>query len=526
MRCNYCGAEVKEGMKFCPGCGQEIQQGKGSSDHGSGTIFQPGEGKKREFNGQKVPNASQPPKEPSKNKKVKKKRKKAPIILGFVLVVILAAGGSVLAFYVKSPARKIVSRISQEDYSDIEQLYKKKVKGHFVQEKLLNQLAEKDCATILDDFKTEKITYEEASEKLNAYLTLGSKTLETAFGEQEKTLESLNSSMEAYKKAEELYEDGNYEEAMEAYAQVSEDDSNYEEAQSKLSQCVENYKTEILNQTENPEDEQGYETAIQTIAVAADILPDDEDLAKRLTELKDSYAAMLKSDALDHGTQYMNEGNYEELFTLLKKAQEVNEGDSELENLKKSAEDAYVKAVQDTVDSYLANDNYDDAITYLKSATRVLESNSTLTALLQQVQENVPVKLCDLKISESDSFESGEELKVMEDSVGNIYSPGNLYKFTPYSGRKGYASYYANGEYTRMTGTIAVADDSSKDTGIVTVYDENEKILYTTGEITRTTAPIKVDVDLSGVKWFTVCAEDKGSWGFNCFISDFVLYKN
>lgn len=221
----------------------------------------------------------------------------------------------------------------------------------------------------------------------------------------------------------------------------------------------------------------------------------------------------------------MNEGKYEELFALLKKAQEVNEGDSELDNLEKSAEDAYVKTVQDTVDDYLTKDNYDDAITYLKSATRVLESNSTLTELLQQVQENVPVKLCDLKISESDRFESGEELKVMEDSVGNIYSPGNLYKLTPYHG-KGYASYYANGEYTRMTGTIAVADDSSKDTGIVTVYDENEKILYTTGEITRTTAPIKVDVDLSGVKWFTVCAEDKGWDGFNCFISDFVLYKN
>ena len=110
----------------------------------------------------------------------------------------------------------------------------------------------------------------------------------------------------------------------------------------------------------------------------------------------------------------------------------------------------------------------------------MLESNSTLTELLQQVQENVPVKLCDLKISESDRFESGEELKVMEDSVGNIYSPGNLYKLTPYHG-KGYASYYANGEYTRITGTIAVADDSSKDTGIVTVYDENEKILYTNG---------------------------------------------
>ena len=64
--------------------------------------------------------------------------------------------------------------------------------------------------------------------------------------------------MEAYKKAEELYEDGDYEEAMEAYAQVSEDDSNYEEAQSKMSQCIDSYKAEILNKTENPEDALNY----------------------------------------------------------------------------------------------------------------------------------------------------------------------------------------------------------------------------------------------------------------------------
>ena len=131
MRCNYCGAEVKEGMKYCPGCGKEIQQGKGSSDHGSGTIFQPGEEQKRE---QETPITPRSPQKPPKNKKTKKKRKKAPIILTLVLVVILAAGGAALTFYVKSPARKIVSRISKGDYSDIEQLYKNDVKDHVIQE--------------------------------------------------------------------------------------------------------------------------------------------------------------------------------------------------------------------------------------------------------------------------------------------------------------------------------------------------------------------------------------------------------
>lgn len=62
-----------------------------------------------------------------------------------------------MTFYVKSPARKIVSRISKGDYSDIEQLYKNDVKDHVIQEMLLDKLAEKDCATVLDDFKAEKL---------------------------------------------------------------------------------------------------------------------------------------------------------------------------------------------------------------------------------------------------------------------------------------------------------------------------------------------------------------------------------
>lgn len=73
MRCNYCGAEVKEGMKYCPGCGKEIQQGKGSSDHGSGTIFQPGEEQKRE---QETPITPRSPQNRLRIKKRKRREKK------------------------------------------------------------------------------------------------------------------------------------------------------------------------------------------------------------------------------------------------------------------------------------------------------------------------------------------------------------------------------------------------------------------------------------------------------------------
>lgn len=67
MRCNYCGTEIKSGMKYCPVCGKEQGVKKGSAEHGTGTIF----------GGDGIPGTiTEDPQKPEKYKKEKKKRKK------------------------------------------------------------------------------------------------------------------------------------------------------------------------------------------------------------------------------------------------------------------------------------------------------------------------------------------------------------------------------------------------------------------------------------------------------------------
>lgn len=204
---------------------------------------------------------------------------------------------------------------------------------------------------------------------------------------------------------------------------------------------------------------------------------------------------------------------------------EMNSGDAELENLKKTAEDEFVKKVQADVDGYLTNDNYDEAIKYLKNANKILADNSTLSELLQKTQNNVPVQLSSLKISESDRCEEGSNLTLKEDSIGNVYSSGNLFKLDSYGTSVGYMTFYIKGDYSRLTGTIAVADDSSKTSGMISIYDENDKLLYTSGDMSRTTAPIKVDVDIKGVQWLKISAQSDDFDSFKCLIADFMLYK-
>lgn len=529
MRCNYCGAEINKEMKYCPVCGKELGKAAGSADHGAGTIFQPSDyntDQHVEDTDIVIEPADEPGKKKEKKPKKGKKMKRILIMILVAVLVIVIGGG---AFFFTSSAKEVVNNIKKGNITTAQQAYDNGVDGKFIEERLFKVLAEKECNTALEQFQKGKKEYEEANAIFEAYKALGADEIEIFLTEKAEVLNKLNASMEAYAKAEKLYTDGKYAEAMENYSQVIEDDTNYEDAQEKLSDCVEKYTKDILEGMKQVETIEEYEEAIETLTIALQIVEDNEDLSNRLAELEEEYAALLKSEALSNGTQYIKDGKFQELFELLEKACEKNSGDKELTNLQKTAEDEYVKIVQEAVDDFLEDDQYDEAVKYLKEAVKILDTNSKLKELLNEVQENVPVELSSMKISESEYFEAGAELSVMEDNIGNIYSPGNLYKLSPCNpSTPAYATIYLKGEYTRVKGTIAVADDcGTSDTGKVSILDENGKVLYTSGTMSRTTAPKTIDVDLSGVEWMTIsCEDDEGCWYFTAFVSDWVFFKD
>lgn len=568
MYCMSCGAQMDDNAAFCPICNMPVvPQPEQPYDYGQKDVNQG-------FVNPTVENGA-----PVRKKRTRKKLsrgKKVCIAAGVLAVMVLA----VWIYYLKSPARQVVKELREDNYVQAYATYNEEVDGSMIQEKLLNALLKQElkrmdrafeademafdtivgrlnvilrfdireindrvyeqiiaiATAIMEDYEIENIDYNSASEQLSALADLcNNEDKAVELTKLLSELSELKASRDAYAKAEEAYEAGNYSTALDEYSQVSENDSNYEDAQTKIAECTEQYRQEILDQTENPESDSEYENAISLVTIALGVLPEDEELTERLNSLTEEYAALLKSEALTQGTEYINAGNYAEAFALINKALEYNEGDSELVSFLTSSQSAYESYITEQVNAFTAGYDYDSALALLDTALSTLPDSTALTELREQTEKNQPVKLCDIKVAESENYEQITELVVTEDSMGNQYNPGNLFKVSCYRGvgeDKGYAKYYLNGEYTKLKGIIVAADDSEITGCVLTVYGDN-KILYTSQLITRSTSPLVLDLDVTGITWihmeFSVPEDTEGTeWNrwMRVLLADMTLYKN
>lgn len=569
MYCISCGAKMDDNAAFCPICNMPVVPQPEQSYYYYQTNINQDSVNPSVKNGAAVGKKQM--------RKKLSKGKKACITAGVLAVMALA----VLIYYLKSPARQVVKELREDDYVQAYATYNDEVDGHVIQEELLNVLLKRElksmerafeadetdfdtvvgrlhailrfdireindrvyeqiianATAIKEEYEAENIDYESASEQISTLVDLCNN--EDKVEELTKLLSELSelkASRDAYAKAEEAYEAGNYSAALDEYSHVSEADSNYEDAQTKIAECTEQYRQEILDQTANPESESDYENGISLVTIALGILPEDADLTKRLNILTEEYAALLKSKALTQGTEYINAGNYAEAFELINKALEYNEGDSELISFLTSSQSAYESYITEQVNTFTAGYDYDSALALLNTALSTLPASTALTELREQTEKNQPVKLCDIKVAESENYEQITELVVTEDSMGNQYNPGNLFKVSCvwWGGSRddGYTKYYLNGEYTKLKGTIVAADDSEITGCVLTVYGDN-KILYTSNLITRSTSPLALDLDVTDITWihmeFSVPEDTEGAeWNrwMRVLLADMTLYKN
>lgn len=153
-------------------------------------------------------------------------------------------------------------------------------------------------------------------------------------------------------------------------------------------------------------------------------------------------------------------------------------------------------------------------------------------------EEESVTKLTDMKVTNGNDRVTVIDDHTRNDIFGNIYAPANLMEFQTYGSNywgnhgydEGYAAfseYHLGGEYSRLTGTIAVSDKMVDDVGakLVILGDENELAQY---DISKKTEPIAVDLDLTGVSWFRIelrYYSDEGSGDVFVLLSDFELHR-
>ncbi len=514
MYCRNCGKEIRDGSRFCPYCGMSCAEEPSSKPGENLVISEPVDG----------PLHVEPPVPVKPPKKKWSGPKKAFVTLVSLLGVVAVCAAVLTVIVMFSPAKEVSDALEHADYDNAVSVYRSDVQGVFFQEKLLDFLLSRQTSGMLDAYESGELTYEEARGKLEALAQMPEMEAASDCAQQLEMLDELFASKKAYRAAEEYYADGDYAAALAEYKNVVESDSNYDLAQERIVEATDGYREEILNQVGTPESDAAYETAITLVNTALSVLPGDEQLTQKLDELKSSYSASVKSRALTDGSVAISEGRFEDAFSLISDALQRNEGDPELQALLASAQTEYVSYVGGQVADLVSQDDYDGALALIDAALSVLPGNETLQNLRSQTENAKPVRLSDMTVSDSNYLERPEDGEVYVDVIGTVYSPSNLLEMELYEDRA-FFTVYLGGAYSRLSGTAAVRDNSDSTNGWLMVYGDNSELLYSV-ELSRTTAPVTIQADLTGVQWLTFQGTAENWDRLYVLLSELVLFRS
>lgn len=228
------------------------------------------------------------------------------------------------------------------------------------------------------------------------------------------------------------------------------------------------------------------------------------------------------NQVLTEAQSAIDDQNYEDAITTLETALKKSPTNKDL--IAK-----YVNAVKLRVNELTGKNDYDKALAVLQSAKKQLKNNDEIDKLYDETKKNSPDKLCDLTIAEqNDNYIPITEQKVMRDTTGITYDPGNLFMLkTSYGDYSGYAKYHLGGTYKSLQLTYAVSteDPDNIDPTTFTVFGDGDKILFTSGEMTRTTEPTSVGIDVTGQKWIYIRVESDSSYGVPVLMANPVLFE-
>lgn len=440
MFCEKCGKQIQENVRFCANCGQMV-------------------------NGIKSEVQSEPQRENivevnvSKNQQKKQATKlnwKKVMLVTVVLIFLLIGIGAYL--YFTSSFYAIQKGLNKDNVSEVVEQYNGEVYGDKLAETATDTLVVEYIQTLIGEYNSKEKDYDVVCQLLSVLTGLKNKELSNAAGDALITIQSCQKNEIAYQRAEELYENGNYADAINQYKLVTKDSDLYEPAQKRIKDSQTKYKENILSQVNTPTTLEEYKQCLKLLKEAVGVLTDDVELAGKMQEY----------------------------------------------------ESAYISNVIAEADELAEQKNYEEAISILESAKKEIGTSSDIDTKIAEIESIRPVTH---KLSEMNTINVNDrygEAQNSVDTLGNSYSGGNVIELHTYGesiwGEYGYsdnrcafAEYKLNYGYAKMTGVIAVSDlTTNEEVGARLEFLGDNKILEVY-DVNRKTTPIQFELDLSDV---------------------------
>lgn len=327
--------------------------------------------------------------------------------------------------------------LNDGDYSAALELYESELLGQKSQEDA-DQVLESLIDSLKKSYIDEKEDYDTVSEALQELEKYNS-VKELAASTKDYVYKLCNSRA-SYAKAEDYMAANDYDSVIPLLYQVVSDDSNYDKAQAMLEEAQTKYRNAILDTCNEYVESGDYASARAVLLDAICIYPEEDQFFDLLTEYENAFVQQ----------------------TLNKAAEQAKQGD------------------------------YTGAVQTLELASNTVDSEQ-FDEKIAEYEGYKPHKLSELKVVDSDDLEQREDAVL--DTFGNVYNYADQLKV--YANTNAYAIYNVNKQFSKFSGTIACSDETGSEVGCILEIYADDKPVYTSGVITRTTPPIQFDIDIT-----------------------------
>jgi len=479
--CKYCGKQLDDNAKFCKECG--ALSGSAVNAAAVVTAPQPIEPERTAVSaGQDAPVAAavvpapQPiepertavTSEPDAPVSAKKKKGKVICILIAVAVIIGAvfAGVTIYNWY-NSNEQKFIRAIDAGEYEEAFELVKtdETLKDNeALAEKLLNRID-----AVKNDYCEETIAYSDALLDLDAIQRMGISEILDKIADTRRYLAQLNQSRICFSSAETFFKEGNFEDAMDLYAQVVEEDGNYEAARKQYSESVNRYREQMLNKAAEYAKNDEYSSAIEILDTALIHLPDDHAITEQRLLYENAEKEVFKAKLLENAAAYASEGRYLSAINLLDTYyNSVDAEDTDINLLRQEYCDQYAESVLSEAQKEVDNNAYQSAIDMVNSALAVTGKNELLSNAVKQYKNmyvEYAIKKAAAYLEEKDyskalmtvqaalkDMPGNEKLLNEEERINNLIPKNLLDVCTAYESsyytecKNGVRSFYMSGE--------------------------------------------------------------------------------
>ena len=423
------------------------------------------------------------------------KGKKAKIIAISILVGIVAIAIALAVMFFSSSAYGVYRDMDSDDFESAVSVYQSDVKDSFIQKMLLNTLLKDRVNEVAKEYEDGKSDFDATVAELDALDKMGFEGAKEKIDEITVSNEATN----ALEKADEYYENGDYENAISEYSKIPETDENYAEAQTKLDQAYENYINAIVDTITEYNNSGEYVEAIQQANTAYDVLPDDVDTTT-LDTAKEESLTSYKTQIANEVTELITVSEYVEAFELIDEAILVDDNEY-FQNLKTSTEGTYVESISTDVQKHLDNEDYISASRVIENALTVLPNNTALEDLKKEVSKETPTYLLDVcepyASSGYQAYVNGELIKMGGTSYTNAFSLD-----------EGNALFNIDSNYTTLSCIVGHCDGTEMRETTIKFYCDG--VLKKEISMNAEDLPQKITIDITGVNQLKI--ESSAYW--------------